>query len=1313
MKLGRKILAVLLSLSMLMSMGVTAVAVNTGTISTSKSTLFTTDGAQTLTTTIDFDTPVNGTAVGCTVKIPSGWSVDSVAINDGAIACGDVGPTGSVAWTTKIAGENTPINNVVVTYNVPAGLSAGSVSVGVDNLGIGDKDNNRVIQHESYSATITIEAAQPVTDSAYELWYELDSTKDDLTNNYKDYEAGADVVATIKLKSTANTSTMQAYDIYLTYSDNLLYQGDTLTGIAYTKDGTQANVNDQVDHIQLVKASSNYLTLTKGVAVSLGTITFKIADAAEYDEDLAITLVPHTESDMGVNIARDDTTQSFYPTVTSTVLGAEVVTTYEVSFSENTTDAVTGMPSAVAKEHNKPLTLPSAVPVRTGYSFVGWDSDASADTAEFSAGGSYTENKGTTLYAIWEAKDVDYTVKHYKQNIDGTYPGAATETETKQAKANTSVTPEVKSYTGFTAPATQTVTVAADGKTVVEYRYTRNAYPVSFNANGHGTAPENQTVKYGDKATKPTDLNVTGYTFGGWYKDEACAEAWDFNNDTITGATTLYAKWTANTTVVTLDPNYTGAATTSTNQTFGSQYTGLTALTRDGYTFDGWFTAADGGTQVTADTTVTNTDAHTLYAHWTAISYTVRFNANGGSGTMSDQSFTYDAAQELTANGFTYTGYTFKGWSTSTAPALNADITYSNGQSVSNLTTTANGIVNLYAVWTQDTYTIGYTLGENAVNGEGNPTTYRVADLPITLADPTREGYTFIGWTEPTLLSTATKNYSIPAGTAGDLTFTANWQVNQYTITFQTSGGSTIASITQDYGTEVTAPANPTRKGHTFTGWDKAIPATMPAENMTIIAQWKINQYTITFNTDGGSAIDPITQNYGAAITAPADPTKTGYTFNGWDKAIPATMPSEDVTIKAKWTANTYTVKFDKNDTAATGTTADQTFTYDQEEALTANGYEKTGYDFLGWSAASDATTATYTDGQSVKNLSSTNGATVTLYAVWKASIYEVSFDIGAHPQSGTTQPAPITVTYDETYGTLPTITPAPGYTFDGWYNGGNQVKDGDTVDITGDVTLTAHYTPVAYTITFNTDGGTPIAAMTYTIESEDKLPEATGRTNYKFVEWKVVNDGDADGNWEKGSTYKVSGEGTQVSGKYGDVTLTAQWTESLRYKVEEYKYARDNQRLLIVDASGAEADEVYKYDDQVMYYTTDTDYQITTTVGGEEKTSEAVYYTLIEAGSTALDAEQIAKIQTAAGERMELDYNGDINGDGKINIADANTVFQILNQEVRGNYYSLAMLGIEGRLKADMVKTVSGADHRGSIEDVNAIVNIINGVSG
>ena len=136
---------------------------------------------------------------------------------------------------------------------------------------------------------------------------------------------------------------------------------------------------------------------------------------------------------------------------------------------------------------------------------------------------------------------------------------------------------------------------------------------------------------------------------------------------------------------------------------------------------------------------------------------------------------------------------------------------------------------------------------------------------------------------------------------AENMTVTAKWKVNQYTITFDTNGGSEITPITQDYGTAITAPASPTREGYTFIGWDKAIPATMPAENMTITAKWKVNQYTITFDSNGGSEIAPITQDYGTAITAPADPTREGYTFIGWDKAIPATMPAEDLTITAQW----------------------------------------------------------------------------------------------------------------------------------------------------------------------------------------------------------------------------------------------------------------------------------------------------------------------------------------------------------------------------------------------------------------------------
>ena len=160
---------------------------------------------------------------------------------------------------------------------------------------------------------------------------------------------------------------------------------------------------------------------------------------------------------------------------------------------------------------------------------------------------------------------------------------------------------------------------------------------------------------------------------------------------------------------------------------------------------------------------------------------------------------------------------------------------------------------------------------------------------------PSRQGYQFTGW-----YLDDTK-YDFNTAVTGNMTLTAKWTANSYTITFDTDGGSEVAPITQDYGTQITAPADPTREGYTFIGWDKAIPATMPAEDLTVTAQWRINQYTITFDTDGGSEIAPITQDYGTQITAPADPTREGYTFIGWDKAIPATMPAESITITAQW----------------------------------------------------------------------------------------------------------------------------------------------------------------------------------------------------------------------------------------------------------------------------------------------------------------------------------------------------------------------------------------------------------------------------
>ncbi len=174
------------------------------------------------------------------------------------------------------------------------------------------------------------------------------------------------------------------------------------------------------------------------------------------------------------------------------------------------------------------------------------------------------------------------------------------------------------------------------------------------------------------------------------------------------------------------------------------------------------------------------------------------------------------------------------------------------------------------------------------------------------------------------------------------------------TLTFDPDGGSAIDPITQDYGAKITAPAAPTKTGYTFNGWNPAIPETMPAENMTVKAQWTINQYTITFDTDGGSGIEPITQDYGTKITAPAAPTKTGYTFNGWNPAIPETMPAENVTVKATWKANTYTVHFDTNGGSAC---ADITVTFGQTYG-TLPTPEKAGYTFAGWYAGETPVTA-------------------------------------------------------------------------------------------------------------------------------------------------------------------------------------------------------------------------------------------------------------------------------------------------------------------------------------------------------------------
>ena len=161
--------------------------------------------------------------------------------------------------------------------------------------------------------------------------------------------------------------------------------------------------------------------------------------------------------------------------------------------------------------------------------------------------------------------------------------------------------------------------------------------------------------------------------------------------------------------------------------------------------------------------------------------------------------------------------------------------------------------------------------------------------------------YTFSGW-DDTEFTNITSNKTIQAQYSREAI--------PYTITFDTNGGTELAPITQGYGTTIVLPTITTKVGHTLTGWEPALPATMPVGGLHVVAQWQINQYTITFDTDGGSSIPAITQNYGTYVTRPSDPTRKGYTFIGWDKEIPATIPDQNITIKALWQINTYRVRY-------------------------------------------------------------------------------------------------------------------------------------------------------------------------------------------------------------------------------------------------------------------------------------------------------------------------------------------------------------------------------------------------------------------
>ena len=319
----------------------------------------------------------------------------------------------------------------------------------------------------------------------------------------------------------------------------------------------------------------------------------------------------------------------------------------------------------------------------------------------------------------------------------------------------------------------------------------------------------------------------------------------------------------------------------------------------------------------------------------------IAFDTDGGS--LVDGQKMLKGQKPTVPDNPTKTGYVFGGW-------LKDGAQYNvNSPLIEHVTVKAN--------WVEDNFTVKFDTDGGSVLADKTNVKWNNKVLEGVLA-PTKTGYTFNGWKYNDVVVTENTKYSDLAGenVPTSITLKADWNVNQYTITFNTSGGSAVSSITQDYGSTVVKPLDPTKEGYTFTGWEPVIPSTMPAENITIKAKWNINQYTISFDSDGGSIVPPITLDYGSVVIAPISPTKVGYSFNGWDKVIPSTMPSSDLNIKALWKINKYTITFD-----TTGGSTIEAITLDYGSSITKPSNPiRSGYTFIGWDVEIPSTMPSY-----------------------------------------------------------------------------------------------------------------------------------------------------------------------------------------------------------------------------------------------------------------------------------------------------------------------------------------------------------------
>ncbi|MFV0528239.1 MAG: beta strand repeat-containing protein [Lachnospiraceae bacterium] len=801
--------------------------------------------------------------------------------------------------------------------------------------------------------------------------------------------------------------------------------------------------------------------------------------------------------------------------------------TYEVTFSGEG-----GTPSTATKDVTFASaygTLPTAS--WTGYGFDGWFTAATGGT-EVTAATVVSTASAHTLYAQWTANSYEVTFSG-----EGGTPSTGTKDVTFASAYGTLPTASRTGYgfdgwftaaTGGTEVTAATVVSTASAHTLYA-QWTANSYQVTFSGEGGTPSTGTKDVTFAAAYGMLPTASRTGYAFDGWYTAATGGtEVTALTLVSTASAHTLYAQWTANTYEVTFSGEGGTPSTATKDVTFASAYGTLPTASRTGYTLAGWYTAATGGTEVTAATVVSTASAHTLYAQWTANTYEVTFSGEGGTPSTGTKDVTFAAAYGVLPTA-SRTGYGFDGWFTAAT----------GGTEVTALTLVSTASDHtLYAQWTANSYEVTFS-------GEGGTPSTGTKDVTFasaygTLPTASRTGYAFDGW-----FTAATGGAEVIAATvvstASAHTLYAQWTANTYEVTFSGEGG-TPSTATKDvifdaaYGTLPTA----SRTGYTLAGWYTAATGGTEVTAATIVstgsdhtlyAQWTANSYEVTFSGEGGTPSTgtkdvTFASAYGMLPTA----SRTGYAFDGWYTAatggtevtaLTLVSTASAHTLYAQWTANTYEVTFSGEGGTPSTPTKDVIFDAVYGTLPTAS---RTGYTLAGWYTA--ATGGTQVTAATVVSTASAH----TLYAHWTNNTFEVTFS----GQGGTPSEATIEVTFAAPYGTLPTAS-RTGYAFDGWYTavtGGTEVTALTLVSTASAHTLYAQWTANSYEVTFSGEGGTPSTGtkdVTFA-SAYGTLPTAS-RTGYAFDGWYTA----ATGGTEVTAATVVSTASAH--------TLYAQWT--------------------------------------------------------------------------------------------------------------------------------------------------------------------------